>query len=184
MSGVLADGTQFSQTANVTEAGEWPLYVPLYFGQGAVVSWLSFANLGNSDVSGDLVWIKQSGASSTSFPQGFTNATKCIGAIYLMPSATGKAVNLSSAAVSFSGGGLGTPFSNAVSVNAGSQVVNLSPNLLNFYISKTLGTFSGQIAEPGTGIMRSFGGVILQKQNAGYGMTFGVGAASRVVLSP
>jgi len=183
MSGTLADGTVFSQTAYVTVNGDWPLYVSLYVGKGAIVSWLTFTNLTSSDVSGDLVWIKQAAASTTSFPFGFTNGTKAVGSTYVAPAASGKAVNLSGAVASFSGGSLAASFNNVVSVNAGSQVVNLSANQMTFAISPTLGTFTGQVSEPGNGGAHKFSGVILQKQNAGYGTMVGTPNGSRVVLA-
>mgnify|MGYP000911082759 CR=1 FL=1 len=125
----------------------------------------------------------QVGASTTSYPAGFTSETKAVGSLYTAPTAPEKAVNLSGAVVSFSGGQLASSFNNVVSVNAGSQVVNLSPNALSFNITTSLGTFSGTVQNPVSGITHNFGGVILQKQNAGYGATTGANASSRVVLA-
>jgi hypothetical protein len=184
MNGTLADGSRFLQSAYVTDSGDWPVYVSLYSANGAVVSWFNFANRASSDLSGTLVWIKSAGASATSYPAGFTNATTAVGSIYTPPTAQGKAVNLSAAMVNFSGGSLASPFGNTVSVNTGSQVVNLSPNQMTFAISTATGTFAGQVAEPGIGTLRTFGGVVLQKQNAGFGFTTGTPVGSRVVLGP
>ncbi|HEX5220637.1 MAG TPA: Ig-like domain-containing protein [Verrucomicrobiae bacterium] len=183
MNGTLADGTKFMQSAYVTDDGDWPVYVSLYAGKGAIVSWMRFANLASSDVGGDLVWMKQSGASATSYPAGFISQTKAVGSIYTAPPASGKAVNLSSAILSFSGGELPANFSNTVSVNSGSQVVNLSENNLAMTITAGSGAFSGQVRDPSGGILHSFGGVLLQKQNAGYGLMNGTSASSRVVLA-
>ena len=69
-----------------------------------------------------------------------------------------------------------------MSVNAGSQVVNLSPNALTLTITTASGVFSGQVSEPGNGVAHKFSGVILQKQNAGYGTMIGTPNGSRVVL--
>jgi hypothetical protein len=99
-----------------------------------------------------------------------------------MPSDSGKALNLSGAVVNFSGGNLSEAFNNVVSVNSGSQVVNLSPNEMTFGITKTTGAFSGTVREPVSGQMRSFGGVVLQKQNAAYGTMVGPSLSSRVGL--
>ena len=183
MAGTLADGTQFMQSAYLTDDGDWPVYVSLYAGRGAIVSWMTFANLTTSDVSGDLVWIKQAGASATSYPAGFISQIKALGSLYTTPAAASKAVNLSSAIVSFSGGELPANFVNSVSVNAGSQVVNLSPNSLSLSITTGSGVFNGQVKDPSDGSMHSFSGVILQKHNAGYGMMAGSSASSRVVLA-
>ena len=183
MSGILADGTRFAQSAYVTAQSDWPLYVSLYSAKGVVVSWLHFADLAGSDLSGTLVWVKQAGASATSYPAGFTNETTAVGSLYVPPAADAKVLNLSSAGLSFSGGDLGANFNNVVSVNTGSSVVNLSPNPLTLTFAPTLGSFTGQVAEPGTGVVHAFGGVVLQKQNAGAGFMSGVKTSSRVVLT-
>ena len=52
--GTLADGTKVSQTASLSKGGYWPLYVPLYSGNGSLMSWLAFASTTNSDLSGRL----------------------------------------------------------------------------------------------------------------------------------
>ena len=183
LSGTLADGTAFSQTAWLTAEGDWPLYVSLYAGKGAVVSWMTFTNQSSSDINGAVVWIKQANPAAAQYPAGFISDTKAVGSLYVAPAGANKAVNLSSASVSFTGGNLTTDFSNTVSVNAGSQVVNLSPNALTLTISTTLGSFTGQVAEPGTGVVHPFGGVVLQKQNTGYGFMTGGNASSRVVIA-
>lgn len=182
MNGTLADGTQFAQSAYVTDGGDWPVYVSLYGAKGVVASWLHFADQSNSDLNGDVVWIKQAGASATSYPAGFTNETAAVGSRYLAPTVQGKALDLSSATVAFSGGTLTSAFNNTVSLNAGSQVVNLSPNQLTLTIAPVSGKFSGQVTEPGTGVSRSFSGVVLQKQKSGSGSTTGTAVSSRVVL--
>ena len=76
-----------------------------------------------------------------------------------------------------------TPFNNVVSVNSGSQVVNLSPNTMNFTITKSTGLFTGNVQDPSSGQTYTFGGVVLQKQNAGYGTMPISTLASRVVLA-
>ena len=183
MNGILADGARFSQSAYVTDDGDWPLFVSAYAGKGAIVSWLSFTNLTTSDLNGTLVWIKQAGASATSFPLGFTNGTKAVGSIYTAPDASGKAINLSGALVSYTGGSLPADFSNIVSVNAGSQVVNLGANEMVMTIMTGVGSFTGQVREPGTGTLHMYGGVILQKQTSGFGTMTGVPTGSRVVFA-
>jgi uncharacterized repeat protein (TIGR02543 family) len=183
LSGTLADGTSFSQTAWLTAEGDWPLYVSLYAGKGAVVSWMTFTNQVSSDINGAVVWIKQANPAAAQYPVGFISDTKLIGSLYVAPTGGNKAINLSSASVRFTGGNLPADFSNTVSVNAGSSVVNLSPNALTLTIATTLGSFTGQVAEPGTGVVHPFSGVVLQKQNMGYGFMSGVKASSRVVLA-
>lgn len=183
MNGIAADGARFSQNAYVTADGDWPLFAPLYTGKGVLVSWLSLTNLPSSDLNGSVVWIKQAGASQVIYPLGFTNGTKVVGSIYTAPDASGKAINLSGAVVSFTGGSLPANFNNVVSVNAGSQVVNLSANEMVMSIQTSVGSFTGQIREPGTGTLHMYGGVILQKQTSGFGTMTGVPTSSRVVFA-
>lgn len=183
LSGTLADGTAFLQTAWLTAEGDWPMYVSLYAGKGALVSWLTFTNQASSDINGTVVWIKQANPAAAQYPAGFISDTKVVGSLYVPPTGANKSVNLSSAFVNFTAGNLASDFSNSVSVNAGSQVVNLSPNALTLTISSTLGSFTGQVAEPGSGVMHSFGGVVLQKQNAGFGFMLGSTRSSLVTLA-
>ena len=183
MSGTLADGTRFSQSAFVTVDGDWPLFAATPNGKSAIMSWLSFTNLTSSDLNGSLVWIKQAGANPASYPLGFTNGTKAIGSIYTAPDASGKAINLSGAVVSFIGGSLTSDFNNVVSVNSGSQVVNLGVNEMVMTIMTSVGNFTGQVREPGTGVLHMFGGVILQKQTAGFGTMTGTPTGSRIVFA-
>ncbi|MCO5052448.1 MAG: Ig-like domain-containing protein [Verrucomicrobiae bacterium] len=183
MSGTLADGTRFMQSAYITVDGDWPLGVSMYAGKGLILSWVTFANLTSSDLNGDMVWIKQAGASATSYPLGFALGTKVVGSAYVAPQTEEKALNLAGGVVSFSGGNLTAPFNNVVSINPGSQVVNLSPNTLTFNITPSSGLFSGQVQEPDGGPTHAFNGVILQKLNAGYGTMDGSPLASRVVLA-
>jgi hypothetical protein len=183
LSGTLADGTSFSQTAWLTAEGDWPLYVSLYAGKGAVLSWMTFTNQVSSDINGAVVWIKQANPAAAQYPAGFISDTKAVGSLYVAPTGGNKAINLSSASVRFTGGNLPADFSNTVSVNAGSSVVNLSPNALTLTISPTLGSFTGQVAEPGTGVVHPFSGVVLQKQNAGFGFLQGSTSSSRVTFA-
>ena len=75
----LADGTKLSQSAPLSRSGLWPLYVPLYSGQGSIMSWLAFTNQPNDDVSGLVSWIKPSNLKARYFPGGYTNECQAIG---------------------------------------------------------------------------------------------------------
>jgi hypothetical protein len=67
--GVLGDGTKVSQSATVSETGDWPLYIPLYKQGGQILGWLNFDGGGN--VNGPTSWIKLPNARSKTFPEGF-----------------------------------------------------------------------------------------------------------------
>lgn len=75
--GVLGDGTKVTQSADVSETGDWPLFISLYARQGEIIGWL---NLNGTNVSGQTTWIKQANPKSKSFPAGFMLNTSATGA--------------------------------------------------------------------------------------------------------
>lgn len=66
--GVLGDGTKVTESGNVSQSGEWPLFVSLYRRQGEITGWLNFSSNG---ISGATTWIKEPVTKSTAFPNGF-----------------------------------------------------------------------------------------------------------------
>jgi sulfur relay (sulfurtransferase) complex TusBCD TusD component (DsrE family) len=81
--GTLADGTKVSQSATVSGNGYWPLYLPLYSGNGFLMSWLAFASNTNSDLAGRLIWFKPADSTSAYYPGGFTCEGDAFGSVYL-----------------------------------------------------------------------------------------------------
>ena len=77
--GVLGDGTKVSESATISQDGDWPFYIPLYKQGGQIMGWLNFDGAGN--VGGPTSWIKLQNAKSKTFPDGFE----------LHPTATGSA---------------------------------------------------------------------------------------------
>ena len=67
--GVLGDGTKVSQSATVSQTGDWPFYIPLYKSGGQIMGWLNFDGAG--DVGGGTSWIKLPNAKNKAFPDGF-----------------------------------------------------------------------------------------------------------------
>ncbi len=67
--GVLGDGTKVSQSATVSESGDWPFYIPLYKSGGQIIGWLNFDGAG--DVGGQTSWIKLANPKNKAFPDGF-----------------------------------------------------------------------------------------------------------------
>jgi hypothetical protein len=66
--GVLGDGTKVSQSATVSQDGDWPFYIPLYKQGGQIMGWLNFDGV---NVGGQTSWIKLPNARSKTFPDGF-----------------------------------------------------------------------------------------------------------------
>jgi len=90
-------------------------------------------------------------------------------------------IELMETEVEFSGGNLGTDFSNAISL-AGNKVTNLGTNKLSLSINASSGLFSGSVVDPSSGKSLKFGGAILQKQNIGSGFLLGTSRSSHVAL--
>ena len=66
--GTLGDGTKVTQSADLSQLGDWPLFISLYSRQGEIIGWL---NLNGTNVSGQSTWIKEASPKSKSFPGGF-----------------------------------------------------------------------------------------------------------------
>ena len=66
--GVLGDGTKVSQSSEISQSGDWPLFISLYNRQGEISGWLNF---NGGAVSGETTWIKEPNPKSKSYPNGF-----------------------------------------------------------------------------------------------------------------
>ena len=180
----LADGTKLSRSVPLSGHGLWPLYVPLYAGKGSIVSWVAFTNQPGSDVGGLVSWIKPSNALTRFYAGGFTNECQLGGSAYVPPAGvTNRVLNFTNGVVSFSGGNLAADFTNVVAFGLSSKVLNQSSNRLVLSISIPTGTFTGSATDPASGKVRTFGGAVIQKLNAGYGSLMGTNLSSRVILS-
>jgi hypothetical protein len=177
----LADGNEFNETAFISAAGSWPLYAPLDSGSSLLMNWLVFTNRDQDDINGVLDWIKPAGVATKLYPGGFTNHPLAIGSIYLAPAAGAALVQLADGLAEFSGGGL-SPFADPIQINAGNHVTNEGSNRLSMAFSPALGTFKGAVADPSSGAMFSFRGVILQDLNSGFGFLPGNNQSSRILL--
>ena len=178
--GTLADGTKVSQSATVSGNGYWPLYLPLYSGNGSLMSWLAFASNTNSDLAGRLIWLKQAVSRSKYYPGGFTCECDAFGSTY---SVTYPILNLPTASLTFCGGGLASEITNSITIGPRNQVGTPGKQLKLSFSSST-GTFSGTFLDPASGKPLPFSGAVFQKLNAAYGALFGAGGqTSEVILT-
>ena len=181
--GTLADGTKVSQSASISTNGYWPFYIPLYSGNGSLMSWLAFASNITNDLSGNLTWIKQALSKSKYYPGGFTNQCDAFGSTYTYVR-TNLILNLPTACLTFSGGSLGSCITNSITIGAGSKVTTPGKQLKLTFTTST-GTFAGTFLDPVTGKPLTFSGAVFQKLNAAYGVLFGAsGQTSEVTLTP
>jgi hypothetical protein len=182
-SGTLADGTSVSQTAQVSKNGEWPFFISLYSGNGCIMSWVSFTNDVDKDISGLFAWIKPAISNAAFYPAGFTYDFEGAGSAYQAPTnALVRVLSLTNAAILFSGGNLAADFTNAIMIGNSSKVTNLGTNKLSLTFSLTAGTFAGSVIDPNSRITRSFGGAVFQKQNIAFGLLRGTNETSQVVI--
>jgi len=180
LGGCLADGTKAVQKVPISKTGYWPLYVPLYRGQGAILSWVFFdTNQPATDFSGLLNWFKQGQLTAKYYPGGFTNEPNIAGSRYTPPS-TNRVINVTNASVLFSGGNLTADFANDVTLSLDNKVLNTSSNMLTLTIQKPNGLFTGSVTPPGAASSVPFKGAVLQKQDKGAGFCLGTNLTGRV----
>jgi len=183
--GTLADGTRMTRSATLTPDGAWPLFAPLYGGQGAVMSWFVFQNSPDSDVDSQLKRIKSASPRSKYYPLGFTNETKVVGSLYTYPigSIATPILNMPAAEVSFTGGGLLTDFADPIAISYYTKITNMGTNTLKMTFSVASGSFSGTVEDPAAMTSKRFQGVAIQKRNTASGFMLGDSQSSRVSVS-
>jgi hypothetical protein len=175
--GTLADGTKVSQSTSLSKGGYWPLHIPLYSGNGCLLSWLAFARRTTNDFSGNLSWIKQAGSQSRYYLGGFACEGDAFGSTYLR---TDPVLNLPTGSLTFSGGGLASDITNSIAIGPGNKVVTPGKQL-KMSFSASAGTFKGTFIDLTTGKHLSFSGAVFQKLNTGYGVLLGTGDQTSAV---
>jgi hypothetical protein len=166
--GKLPDGTAFTQSLALCQEGRWPLYASLYGGSGSLVGWVEFA--GGTGLSGAVSWTKPALAKAKYFSQGLTNVVEVMGLPFTPTRAGHRALNFKKGLVVFSGGGLSTPFTNAVTLSTGGHVADTTKFRLGFQLDRFTGQFTGSAALPGLkGSVPLRGAVFQAPLNQGYG---------------
>jgi hypothetical protein len=183
LAGSLADGTTISQSGTLSKNGEWPLYVPLYSGWGAVLSWITFATTSSGDLSGDLSWIKPPVGMAKYYPAGFAVETTATGFHYTPPPNGTRVLAFSNGEVVLTGGPLGERVVNYVTVGLNNRVITANKTTLTFTLSS--GLFKGTVPTPnGIGAKISYSGVVLQQQNMGKGYFLGTSQSGEAIFEP
>jgi len=160
-SGVLADGTKVTQGSQLSEDGVWPLFVPLYKGQGLVMAWVSFANRTTDDLHGGLNWLKEPNLLSKYYPAGFTLEGNAVGSLFAPPSTL--VLNAEVSGLESDGGA--TTVVTAMKVSA------------------STGTFKGKLVDKISGKPSSFQGALLLKTQTGYGFILQPGQSAPLTLT-
>ena len=171
--GSMADGRKFTQSSTVSKGGQWPLYAPLYGGEGSIYSWMLFNDPSGEDVSGDVTWIRPAVSSAWYYPGGFAINVYSWGSRYTPPPASTPLINLSAGQIEFNGGNLIRGITNSFSLDARNRVTNYSANGLRLKFLTSNGSFSGEVKDPITWQWTPFRGVVLQRYALGAGYFLG-----------
>lgn len=184
-SGSLADGTKFSQGTFVDQAGDWPLYTPLYHGKGALFSAATIdPGQPAGDIEGAVSWFKQAQPAAKVAPGGFTNSTRLLGSHYLPPSASQRLLEMTNGSIEFSFDNLTTEFTSEIELSPGNTIINRGVNRLSVNVSKSTGRFQGSTTPSANAGTLKFSGVVLQRQNLGGGFFIATNHSGNVVLGP
>jgi hypothetical protein len=182
--GGLPDGTKITQSTSLSTNGQWPVFISLYNGQGAIVSWVTFTNAADTALSGDATWIKPASLTAKYYPAGFTNLTQLLGFVYHQPPKGVGVLEFSGGAVTFDGGNLAQSFANYVLLDANNRVNNLATNKLSMIVTLPTGAFRGTVTDPVSMKSIPFGGVVVQSQNRGSGNFLGDNQSGEVGFGP
>lgn len=187
-SGQLADGTPFAASGQLTRNGALPVFVAPYKKSGVFAGALTFRASG--DVDGQFQWERPAIRKSEAFPNGFTTANIAVGARYSAPKhgepVVRVAASRNNARLELGEGGLSDPISEDATLGADNSFVVSAPTLsgLSLALQRATGQFRGRFIHPSTGAPTTFRGVVVQKENAGFGFFVAGGSSGYATLEP
>ncbi len=185
LKGTLADKTPVNARAPLSKHGQWPLYIPLYAGKGALLGWVNFTNQPTTDLEGLLSWIKPAIPGTALFPDGFDSDSALIGSRYRPPSGeTNRLLSLSNAVVTVSGGNLPAAYTNDVLIGASGKLTNAGPDRIVWSFVPSSGLFNGSFTPAGGTKAVPFHGAALQKAGIAGGFFLGTNRSGRIALEP
>jgi hypothetical protein len=185
--GSLADGTSISQSSVLSADGAWPLYVPLYSGNGSLWSWNCFIN-GAITFATNANWINATNpARNALYRAGFTNeAVSVISSAYNPDSEP--LLALTDGQVILDGGNV-PAITNQITL-ASNDAITLSAaaentNKLALTINKSTGIIRGTFANPSDPNQTvKVNGVLLQNETNAAGYFLGTNQSGAFMLSP
>ncbi len=179
LTGSLADRSSFSVGGSFGVDSAMTIYAPLNGGVGVLAGTLRIAPTEISDLDGTVLWVKQAAFATDAL----------LVACRFEPPAKGETILDVAAgennATIFLEGDLVEPVTQPVTLDSANRV-SLSASLLEglrLKVNPATGTYSGSFVHPETGAKARIGGVILQKQNAGFGYFHGTQASGYTSLS-
>jgi hypothetical protein len=184
LKGKLGDGSTAAQGTTLSRSGIWPLYVRLYSGHGSILGWLQFTNRAADDLSGTVNWIRNQQPSNPFYQLGFNFQTDAVGSRYTAPLPRARILNLSQGHALFDGGNLAHAFTNHIAITIDNKLVNFDANKLNLSFTLSSGVFKGRAADPDSGKVVTFRGVVFQKRTTGAGFFLGRTESGSFQLTP
>jgi hypothetical protein len=184
ITGSLAENIKLSQKTTISTNGEIPLYAAPYTGRGLFTGWVQLDGPPATNVTGEVTWMKPAAVGGTYYPDGFTNDSELTGARYTPPNATNKFLSFVDGQITFAGGNLVTPMTNAFGLSSLGKVTNAGPHKLTLKFVPATGLFSGTITPTNTTKALKFGGAVLQTFAYGSGYLPGSNETARVTIQP
>jgi len=185
-SGALGDGTKVTASSAVVGSGQWPLCLApsAYAGNGMACGWLRFATNGaGPQPVGWLSWLKGAGVPRTLYPNGFafTNAVQVLESRYSYTSGS-RLLDWTNGVIELADGNLSVPgLTNGVTLGLNNKVSGTTNNL-SVTLTTASGLFQGTVPLAGSKTGVSVSGVLLQDDNAGYGLFLGPSESGSVYL--
>jgi hypothetical protein len=177
----LADGTALSVSSSVARNGTWPLFAPLYQGQGMVLGWMAISNGPSLDIYGtNIIWIKPAQNRAAYYPSGFALAHEAWGNLL----GTNRWGNGLAGQIVFQGGNLGNNQTNLV-VKKDNQLVATGgdSNKMTLYLTESTGALNGYFQPPWARQTVAFKGAMLPKERLGLGYFLGTNQSGRIELN-
>jgi uncharacterized delta-60 repeat protein len=167
LAGVLADGSPVTRSAAITQNGQCPLFVPLYSGEGLLLSWLSFSN----SLAGEADWIRPSLPTAGYFTNGFAVQTRIWGMKYVPPGKGSNVLEFSTGELWLKAAGSSLLSTQAVALNAAGRLTfpTNTSGRSGITVTASTGLFKGTALDPQSGKTVAVQGAVLQSWNIGCG---------------
>ena len=178
LGGKLSDGTGFTQTAPISKAHVFPLFLSLYAERGVMLGDVTIdeAQL-NHDLTATVNWVKPRRPHDVAFPAGFTvEGGEVFGSRYVRPAALTRALDGfvdgdSNGMVTLSGGQLVAAIPKTVTFSTANRITVTNPGADHLVLSvdPLRGVFSGTFRHPVSQQLLPIAGVLLQREKEAIG---------------
>lgn len=190
VSGSLADGTKFSQSAAISKTGDWPFYSALYKRQGSVSGAVTFRDQpGVSDLDGTVNWFRPPDPKAKIFADGFDTQNDLLGSTYVR--GAGQPVlsvppDEPNVLINLGAGDLDSELQKPAILENNNKFVVPDSNeeKIHVSVSASSGALRGSFIHPVTGRKTRHSGVVFQKQNLTEGYFLGAEQSGFVSIVP